>query len=412
MFFLTKKIDVGNKAAVFPLQLLGFDVDVINSVHFSNHTGYPCGVQGDVLKGNQLRNLLIGLENNDLLHDIGHIVTGYIGSESFLEAVIDVVEHVRNNNNNKNNNKSNNKSNNNNNPTMTIDNNCPQQSSLQSSHVRYVCDPVLGDDGKFYVPCELVDVYRNRVIPLADVLTPNQFEVEQLTGIHIQTMQDAQQACQILHDMGPSLVIITSLITTATNTSTSTTTTNDKVEEREDKTWDENRPKRSLSILASQQQQQQQQQTPLVVNGTSSSSSLEMWSIQCPEIPGRFTGTGDLCAALLLAHTALRPNDLPGALEQVVDTMYAVIERTYQHSVFISSLSTTTKTTTKNNNNKDKDDNNNNNHQDENTTTTMTTPTTTTTTTTKTVAAQELQLIQSKQEIENPPQLFKAVRIQ
>ena len=385
---------MGNKAAVFPLQLLGFDVDVINSVHFSNHTGYPCGVQGDVLKGNQLRNLLIGLENNDLLHDIGHTVTGYIGSESFLEAVIDVVEHVRNNNNNKNNN---NKNNNNNNPAMSKSSNHHDnknntrtiQSSLQSSRVRYVCDPVLGDDGKFYVPCELVQVYRNRVIPLADVLTPNQFEVEQLTGIHIQTMQDAQQACQVLHDMGPSLVIITSLITT-------TSTTNDKVEEREDKTWDENRPKRSLSILASQQQQQ----TPLVVNGTSS-SSLEMWSIQCPEIPGRFTGTGDLCAALLLAHTALRPNDLPGALEQVVDTMYAVIERTYQHSVFISSLSTTTKTTTKNNNNnKDDNNNNNNNHQDENTTTT------------KTVAAQELQLIRSKQEIENPPQVFKAVRIQ
>ena len=81
--------DVGNKAAVFPLQLLGFEVDIVNSVHFSNHTGYPKGWEGDVLKGDQLRQLLNGLERNGLLQDIQHVLTGYIGSESFLTEVMD-----------------------------------------------------------------------------------------------------------------------------------------------------------------------------------------------------------------------------------------------------------------------------------------------------------------------------------
>ncbi|KAI2504631.1 Phosphomethylpyrimidine kinase [Fragilaria crotonensis] len=122
---------VGNKAAVFPLQLLGFDVDVVNSVHFSNHTGYPGGWTGEVLNGDQLRSILAGLDKNGLLHDVAHLLTGYIGSESFLTAVLEVLTTLR-----------------------------------QHGKVRFVCDPVLGDAGQFYVPQELVQVYREKVIPL------------------------------------------------------------------------------------------------------------------------------------------------------------------------------------------------------------------------------------------------------
>lgn len=164
---------MGNKSAVFPLQLLGFDVDVVNSVHFSNHTGYPGGVEGDILKGDQLLAILHGLKRNNLLTDIGHILTGYIGSESFLLSVIDVVQTVR--------------------KAAADDHNSSIdtiRTTTSSSTVRYVCDPVLGDKGKFYVPESLVQVYKEKLIPLADVLTPNQFEIEQLTGIYIpSTMQ-------------------------------------------------------------------------------------------------------------------------------------------------------------------------------------------------------------------------------
>jgi len=130
--------------------LLGFDVDVVNSVHFSNHTGYKEGWEGDVLKGDQLRAILDGLQRNDLLGEIGHVLTGYIGSESFLEAVLDVIQ------------------------TLRGAGGCSSSSGTTTSAVRFVCDPVLGDKGEFYVPTSLVALYRDRVLPLADVVTPNQ----------------------------------------------------------------------------------------------------------------------------------------------------------------------------------------------------------------------------------------------
>jgi pyridoxine kinase len=100
---------VGNKSASFPLQLLGFDVDPINSVQFSNHTGYK-SFKGQRLNGNELWELVEGLDANDLLH-YSHLLTGlclrslsiestdrnsgYIGTTSFLETVLRVLNHVR-----------------------------------------------------------------------------------------------------------------------------------------------------------------------------------------------------------------------------------------------------------------------------------------------------------------------------
>lgn len=264
-------VDVGNKAAVFPLQLLGFDVDVVNSVHFSNHTGYRNGFEGDILRGEQLRSIMDGLRRNELLSEIGHILTGYIGSESFLEAVVDVVKTVRS-----------------------------EVEQKSQKRVRFVCDPVLGDKGKFYVPIELVQLYREKVIPLADVLTPNQFEVEQLTGIVIRSIEDAKRACHVLHQMGPTLVLITSM------------------------ELDSNKDQNSMTIVASQIQK----------SPNNESEVQEMtWRIDCPILPGHFTGTGDLCAALFLAHTTTNLgnniNQIPNAMERVVNTMFAILKRSF-----------------------------------------------------------------------------------
>ncbi|THF98391.1 hypothetical protein TEA_029205 [Camellia sinensis var. sinensis] len=132
---------VGNKSAVFPLQLLGYDVDPINSVHLTS------------------------------------VSVGYIGSVSFLNTVLEVISKLRSVN-----------------PKLT-----------------YVCDPVMGDEGKLYVPPELVAVYREKVVPVASMLTPNQFEAEQLTGLRIVSEQDGLEACNILHAAGPPKVVITSI---------------------------------------------------------------------------------------------------------------------------------------------------------------------------------------------------------
>ncbi|EDO42065.1 predicted protein [Nematostella vectensis] len=140
---------VGNKSATFPLQVLGFEVDTINSVQLSNHTGYE-HFKGQVLNSNELKELCDGLKLNNI-DSYSHLLTGYVGSKSFLDEVLQVIHHLRNEN-----------------PKLI-----------------YVCDPVMGDNGHFvsktvfqYVPEELLPVYRDHLVPLADIVTPNQFEAE------------------------------------------------------------------------------------------------------------------------------------------------------------------------------------------------------------------------------------------
>lgn len=87
---------VGNKCATFPLQLHGFDVDPVMSVHFSNHTGYPT-FKGTVMDGEQLDATMDGLEANGLLQH-SHVLTGYIGSVSFLQRVVAALDRVQRSN--------------------------------------------------------------------------------------------------------------------------------------------------------------------------------------------------------------------------------------------------------------------------------------------------------------------------
>jgi pyridoxine kinase len=165
---------VGNRAAVFPLQTLGLDVDFINSVQFSNHTGYPV-LKGTVMDGNDLETLFEGLCMNDL-EDYDYVLTGYIGSVTFLQSVSRVLQRV--------------------------------QEKVPS--FRYVCDPVLGDDGQYYVPKELVATYLAELIPRAFMITPNQFEAELLVGAKISSHDDVLRALKQLHAAGPKVVVLTS----------------------------------------------------------------------------------------------------------------------------------------------------------------------------------------------------------
>ncbi|XP_020598441.1 pyridoxal kinase isoform X2 [Phalaenopsis equestris] len=249
---------VGNKSAVFPLQLLGYDVDPINSVQFSNHTGYPT-FKGQVLDGQHLWDLIEGLAANNLLY-YTHLLTGYIGSVSFLKTVLGVVEKLR----------------------------------LINPELLYVCDPVLGDEGKLYVPEDLVSVYREKVVPLASMLTPNQFEIEQLTGSRIVSEKDSLEACNKLHAAGPQKVIITSV----------------QIEG-------------NLLLIGSHKKAKGQ--------------SPEQFKIVIPKIPAYFTGTGDLMTALLLGWSNKYPDDLDKSSELAVSSLQAVLQRTaadYQKAGF------------------------------------------------------------------------------
>ncbi|KAL9226513.1 hypothetical protein vseg_002319 [Gypsophila vaccaria] len=240
---------VGNKSAVFPLQLLGFDVDPVNSVQFSNHTGYPT-FKGQVLNGRELWDLVEGLEANNLLF-YTHLLTGYIGSVSFLNTVLEVVSKLR---------------------------------SVNPGLV-YVCDPVMGDEGKLYIPQELVSVYREKVVPVASMLTPNLFEAELLTGLRIVTEEDGREACNKLHAAGPTKVVITSINING-----------------------------SLLLIGSSKKDKDQ--------------APEQFKIMIPKIPAYFTGTGDLTTALLLGWSNKYPDNLAKAAELAVSSLQALLQRT------------------------------------------------------------------------------------
>ncbi|XP_054731941.1 pyridoxal kinase [Anastrepha obliqua] len=241
---------VGNKSATFPLQVLGFEVDAINSVQFSNHTGYKT-IKGQVLQEKELGDLFEGLEANNLLQCYSHLLTGYIGNESFLRRISYIVKKLRQIN-----------------PNLV-----------------YVCDPVMGDNGKMYVPEELLPIYREEIIPLADIITPNQYEVELLTENKISTEDDVWSAVQLFHDRGIDTVVISS-----------------------SELGDENDLRAFLS---------KKNGCRYIINIPRQGNGIS------------FTGTGDLFASLFLAHSHIA-DDLGSAFEKTIASLQAVLKRTIE----------------------------------------------------------------------------------
>ncbi|XP_029315495.1 pyridoxal kinase-like [Cottoperca gobio] len=252
---------VGNKSATFPLQVLGFEVDSINSVQFSNHTGYAHW-KGQVLTADELNVLYEGIMLNKV-NRYDYILTGYSRDTSFLKTVVDIIQELKKAN-----------------PGLV-----------------YVCDPVMGDQGAMYVPEYLLPVYRDKVVPLADILTPNQFEAELLTGRKITTEEDAVEVMDLLHKMGPETVVLTST-------------------DLPSKCGDQ-----FLVALGSQK--------IVKPDGTKTNQKICM---DIPKVDAVFVGTGDLFAAMLLAWTHHHPKDLKAACEKTVSVMHHVIKRTITYA--------------------------------------------------------------------------------
>uniref|UniRef100_A0A671XG21 Pyridoxal kinase n=1 Tax=Sparus aurata TaxID=8175 RepID=A0A671XG21_SPAAU len=238
---------VGNKSATFPLQVLGFEVDSINSVQFSNHTGYAHW-KGQVLTADELNVLYEGIKLNKVNH-YDYILTGYSRDTSFLETVVDIIQELKKAN-----------------PSL-------------------------------YVPENLLPVYRDKVVPLADILTPNQFEAELLTGRKVNTQEDAFEVMDLLHKMGPETVVLTS---------------SDLPSKKGDQ---------FLVALGSQK----------IVKPDGSKTSQKI-CMDIPKVDAVFVGTGDLFAAMLLAWTHHHPKDLKAACEKTVSVMHHVIKRTITYA--------------------------------------------------------------------------------
>lgn len=167
---------VGGKSATFPLQTNGWDVDNVNTVNFSNHTGYGF-VKGSAITETDLTNVLRGLRDIQVWHDA--VITGYIPNDRLILIIADNIK------------------------TLKRDN----------DRLLYLCDPVMGDQGHLYVDESCVQQYQRLLRDkIVDIVTPNQFEVELLCGFKVTDKASLQRAFSYLHDeFGVEYVVITSL---------------------------------------------------------------------------------------------------------------------------------------------------------------------------------------------------------
>ncbi|KAK9451629.1 Ribokinase-like protein [Limtongia smithiae] len=169
---------VGNRASTLPLQLLDWDVDVLNTVTFSNHTGYTQW-RGERMTAAQVREIYEGLKMNTLT-DYNVVLTGYIpGAQAVLE-VGAVVDELKSDN-------------------AAVAGRAP---------LIWVLDPVMGDEEKLYVAPDVIPAYES-LLSKATVITPNQFEAELLSHTKFETEADIFTGLAILYDKfkTPNIII-------------------------------------------------------------------------------------------------------------------------------------------------------------------------------------------------------------
>jgi len=145
----------GNSAAMFPLQRLGFDVWPVVTVHFSNHTGYGAA-RGPLLTAEDIAEVIRGVEDRGALDRCDAVLSGYQGAEDVGSVILDAVRNVK----------------------------------KRNPEAIYFCDPVMGDFGRgFFVRPGIPEFMRDEVVPAADVITPNQFELGFLADTETNTLK-------------------------------------------------------------------------------------------------------------------------------------------------------------------------------------------------------------------------------
>ena len=168
---------VGNSAAVFPLQRLGHEVWPVFTVVFSNHTGYGAW-RGPLLPPDDVRDVITGIEERGVLGTCDAVLSGYQGGAGIAEVIVDAVARVKAAN-----------------PAAT-----------------YTCDPVMGNatSGCFVDPA-IPPIIRELVVPVADLITPNQFELGFLTDTSPASLESTLESADLARAMGPASVLVTSV---------------------------------------------------------------------------------------------------------------------------------------------------------------------------------------------------------
>lgn len=231
---------VGNSAAVFPLQRLGFDVWRVDTVVFSNHPAHGRH-RGRIVPSGDVGALLEGLADLGLWPRCEGAISGYLGAAETGLAVADAVRRIR----------------------------------AVRPDALYLCDPVIGDRGRRYVEDGIVDFYQQRGIAAADVVTPNAYEAECLTGIGASSIDGALAAARALRSMGPRVAVVTGIVEGG-----------------------------AVHTIAD--------------------DGARAWRVATPRLPVAGYGAGDLFAALLLGRL-LRRAALAEALSLAVSATHAVL---------------------------------------------------------------------------------------
>jgi pyridoxine kinase len=241
---------VGNASATFPMQRLGHEVWPIHTVQFSNHTGYGSWT-GRVFDGQAVEELVDGIAARGVLPVCDGILSGYMGSADIGQAVLATVARVREAN----------------------------------PRALYCCDPVIGDVGRgVFVRPGIPEFMRDRAVPAADVVTPNQFELEYLAGAPVTSLADAKAAVARVHAMGPRVVMVTSL---------------------------------------------QVAETPADAVELAASGEDGVWRLRTPKLGLSVNGAGDAIAALFFVHY-LEAGSARSALERAASSVYGLLKRTEQ----------------------------------------------------------------------------------
>ncbi len=241
---------VGNSAAVFPLQRLGHEVWPVNTVHFSNHTGYGAW-RGPLLAATEVADVIAGIEDRGVLGQIDAVLSGYQGAEDVGAVILSTVARVK---------------------------------ALNPAAV-YCCDPVMGDvDTGMFVRAGIPEFMRDHVLPEADIATPNQFELDFLSGHNTTTLEEVLVAADVVRASGPRHLLVTSVVHDAS-------------------------PADLLEVIAI--------------------SDEGAWAVTTPRLPITVSGAGDLVAALYLAHLweTGSPSD---ALASTASSAFAVLQKTIE----------------------------------------------------------------------------------
>jgi len=239
---------VGNSAAVFPLQRIGVEVYPVYTVNFSNHTGYGAW-RGPLIAPADVAEVIRGVEERGAFPTIDAVLSGYQGSEGIGEVIVDAVARVK----------------------------------AANPSAIYACDPVMGNarSGCFVAPA-IPELLRERVVPVADLITPNQFELGYLTGTDPHTLEETLESVDAARAMGPDAVLVTSV-------------------ERPD------REQGTIEMLAVDER--------------------GAWLVTTPYLPFKPNGSGDVTAALFTAHYG-RTGDAADALARTASSVYDLVELT------------------------------------------------------------------------------------